>query len=35
MEFFDEQTMTYLLVVVLLAPAGWISIKLLDHFRNV
>jgi hypothetical protein len=32
--FFDNETLTYLLVGVLLAPAGWIAVTLLDHWNE-
>jgi hypothetical protein len=32
--FFDPETATYILVAVLLAPAGWIAVTLLDHWNE-
>ena len=34
MNFFDPETLTYMLVGVLLAPAGWLAVTLLDHWQE-
>jgi hypothetical protein len=34
MNFFDPETITYMLVGILLAPAGWIAVTLLDHWQD-
>jgi hypothetical protein len=34
MNFFDPDTLTYMLVGIMLAPAGWLAVTLLDHWQD-